>query len=165
VSIDIYCGEWEILARTADDFNPVRLDHLLELARLADSSNRRVSEFSTGMKQRLGVASSLLNDPDLIILDRGELVQEGAVSELLGLGHQGLRLQATPLEAAADNLREKWSVTVDGLWLAVSASSEEAPEIVKRLVDRGIDIRQVIENRQTLEELFMEATDPQNGEG
>ena len=92
-------------------------------------------------------------------------MQEGAVSELLGLGHQVLRVQATPLEAAADNLREKWSVTVDGQWLAVSASPEEAPNIVKLLVDHDIEVQQVVVRRQTLEELFMEATDPQNDQG
>ena len=59
----------EILSRSANDFNPSRIDEVLDRVDLADSTDRRVKEYSTGMKQRLGVASTLLGDPDLIVLD------------------------------------------------------------------------------------------------
>ncbi|KXA88729.1 hypothetical protein AKJ61_04310 [candidate division MSBL1 archaeon SCGC-AAA259B11] len=42
---------------------------LLNLVGLEDSGDRRVSGYSKGMQQRLGVAQSLLGDPDLVIMD------------------------------------------------------------------------------------------------
>ena len=46
-----------------------RLDEVLELVGLADRQRDRVRSYSLGMKQRLGVATALLNDPDLLLLD------------------------------------------------------------------------------------------------
>ena len=44
----------EILSRSANDFNPSRIDEVLDRVDLADSTGRRVKDYSTGMKQRLG---------------------------------------------------------------------------------------------------------------
>ena len=46
-----------------------RIDDLLEVVGLRDRQKDKVRSYSTGMKQRLGVASALLNDPDLLVLD------------------------------------------------------------------------------------------------
>ena len=44
-------------------------DRVLKLVGLNDSKYKKVSEFSFGMKQRLGLAFAFLNDPDVLILD------------------------------------------------------------------------------------------------
>ncbi len=46
-----------------------RPEALLEMVGLADDGARLVSEYSKGMKTRLGVARALLNDPQLVFLD------------------------------------------------------------------------------------------------
>src|SRR5215470_9253604 len=47
----------------------VRIDTVLELVGLSVRQKDRVSTYSLGMKQRLGVAMALLQDPDVLVLD------------------------------------------------------------------------------------------------
>ena len=45
------------------------IDNLLEKVGLKEVGNKRVKFFSTGMKQRLAIAQSILRDPEILILD------------------------------------------------------------------------------------------------
>ena len=47
----------------------VKVDEKLELVGLLDRKNDKFRTFSLGMKQRLAIASALLNDPEILILD------------------------------------------------------------------------------------------------
>lgn len=45
------------------------IDELIEMVKLEDDADRKVKEFSTGMKKRLGIAQSLIKEPEIIIYD------------------------------------------------------------------------------------------------
>ncbi len=59
----------EQLAITLGDIPAGRVDEMLELVGLRERGGDPYKTYSLGMKQRLGIASTLLRDPDLIILD------------------------------------------------------------------------------------------------
>ncbi|WP_018970908.1 ABC transporter ATP-binding protein [Rubritalea marina] len=46
-----------------------RVQEMLDLVRLADAAERRLSGFSKGMLQRIGLAQALIQDPKLLVLD------------------------------------------------------------------------------------------------
>jgi ABC-2 type transport system ATP-binding protein len=46
-----------------------RISELIDLVGLKGRENDRVSTYSQGMRQRLGIAQAMLNDPEIIILD------------------------------------------------------------------------------------------------
>jgi ABC-2 type transport system ATP-binding protein len=46
-----------------------RIDEVLDLVDLTSAADRRVGEFSLGMRQRLGLATALLTEPEILILD------------------------------------------------------------------------------------------------
>lgn len=46
-----------------------RVDELIEVVNLEREANRKLGSYSGGMKQRVGIAQALLNDPELLIVD------------------------------------------------------------------------------------------------
>lgn len=46
-----------------------RIDEVLEIVDLLDTGNKKVKNFSLGMKQRLGIANALLSKPEIMIMD------------------------------------------------------------------------------------------------
>jgi ABC-type multidrug transport system ATPase subunit len=71
-----------------------RVEAVLEIAGLTARAGDRVSGYSVGMKQRLGVAMALLKDPELLILDEpssgldpvGQLEMQRLIRELSASG-------------------------------------------------------------------------------
>ena len=58
----------EILARISK-VNPNRIDEVLKLVELSHRADDKVSAYSYGMKQRLGIAQALLHNPKILVLD------------------------------------------------------------------------------------------------
>jgi ABC-2 type transport system ATP-binding protein len=67
-----YLSGWdnlEALAIALGGISKRKISEVLERVNLKDRANDQYSHYSMGMKQRLGIASTLLRDPELIILD------------------------------------------------------------------------------------------------
>ncbi|MDB9314389.1 ABC transporter ATP-binding protein [Spirulina sp. CS-785/01] len=59
----------QLMARLYPDLPKNRVDEVLEFVGLAEVARRPPRKFSTGMKQRLGMALAILHQPQLLILD------------------------------------------------------------------------------------------------
>ncbi|MDD3839971.1 MAG: ABC transporter ATP-binding protein [Clostridia bacterium] len=63
-----------------------RIYHLFERVGLEDAANKKVGEYSRGMRQRLGIADVLIKDPKVVILDEPTLgIDPEGVKEMLDL--------------------------------------------------------------------------------
>jgi ABC-2 type transport system ATP-binding protein len=194
-----------VLARTQGS-DGSRIEAVLDRVELTADARRKVKGYSTGMKQRLGVAAALLDDPDLVILDepangldaagiqdmralirglaaegkavflsshllhevqqicdrvavvnKGKLIREATVRELLAEG-EALRIEATPVDAAAAALGSRWQHERAGDALLVQAEREDTPAIVRLLVEANVELFRIGPADRSLEEIFLTMT-------
>ena len=103
-----------------------RVDEVLRLVELEDAANRRAGKYSLGMRQRLGLAATLLGDPQVLILDE----------PANGLDPQGIRWLRDFLRGMAAEGR---TVLVSSHVLAEVAQTVDDVVVIHRgrLVDQG----------------------------
>ena len=125
--------------------DPSRIDDVLDLVELTGAADRRIGGFSLGMRQRLGLATALLTDPELLILDE----------PANGLDPDGVRWLRDLLRGlAADGA----TVLVSSHMLAEVAQTVDAVVILDhgRLITQS-SLAELTAGR-TLEEAFLELT-------
>lgn len=66
-----------------NDILEKRIEELLKLVGLYENKDKKVEEFSKGMKQRLQIARGLINDPSYIFMDEPTLGLDAVVSKEL----------------------------------------------------------------------------------
>jgi ABC-2 type transport system ATP-binding protein len=103
----------------AVDIGPGRIDAVLELVGLTGAAGRRVGGFSLGMRQRLGLATALVGDPEVLILDE----------PANGLDPEGVRWLRELLRGFADEGR---TVLVSSHVLAEVAQMADSVVILDR---------------------------------
>lgn len=96
---------------------------MLERVNLHTVGRRRVGDFSGGMKQRLGIAQALINDPDLLIVDEptAGLDPEERVRFrhlLTDLGHGKLVILSTHIVSDIEPLATRVAVLRQGRLIA-----------------------------------------------
>ena len=75
----------EILFRISR-YEKDRIDYVLDMVDLKSRENDKVSAFSYGMKQRLGIAQCLLHNPEILILDEpNNGLDPNGIQDMIGL--------------------------------------------------------------------------------
>jgi len=111
-------------------------EELLEIVGMKDWAGRKMGSYSKGMKQRIGLAQALVNDPEIVFLDE----------PTDGVDPSDIMNTLTPhgVEIAGDIL------TMD------ENDAEAVQPVIDILRGANITISSMSEARQSLEELFME---------
>jgi ABC-2 type transport system ATP-binding protein len=112
-----------------------RVDEVLDLVGLNEVARRRVGTFSLGMSQRLGIASALLGDPEVLIFDE----------PVNGLDPEGIVWIRTLFRSLADegrtvfvssHLMSEMALTADHL-IVIGRGKLIADEPIAQLLSRG----------------------------
>ena len=204
----------QMLASAREDAARSRIGPSLERVGLAARADDRVSKYSMGMRQRLGVAACLIGDPQLLILDepmngldpagihemremilslvaegrtvmlsshlldevqrtcdavaivdRGRVIRQGPISELLAAAAFTVEIECSEPERARALLLPltvggEVGVSHSGLALSLAAGTgrDILPEIARVLVEGGVSLYRLQENQASLETWFLQVT-------
>ena len=204
----------QILAAAREPAARDRIGPALERVGILQRANDKVSKYSMGMRQRLGVAACLIGDPELLILDepmngldpagmadmremiislvaegrtvvlsshlldevertcdavaivdRGKVVRQGPISELLAGATLALQIECSEPDRARsliDATRIGAHIEVGALSLGVSLPAgtprDVIAEINRVLVEGGISVYRLQEIQASLESWFLQVT-------
>lgn len=126
-----------------------RIQEVLEVVGLSNTGKKRAGAFSLGMKQRLGIAIALLNNPKLLVLDE-------PVNGLDPVGIQELRELIRRFPEA-------------GITVLISShilsEIEQIADYIGIIVEGELHFEGSISTCDNLEELFMDIVKKQRKEG
>jgi ABC-2 type transport system ATP-binding protein len=166
-----------------------RVDRLLEMVGLDAVEHRPVGEFSKGMQRRVGLAQSLINDPQLLILDEPtsgiDPVAARQIKDLImDLGRRGKTVllcthQLSDVEDLCDRVAimfggkvraegtcEDLLTRTDQTTIQTSALSDSViAEVCSLLKERGAQTVEVDQPRRRMEALFVEIVEKARAEG
>jgi ABC-2 type transport system ATP-binding protein len=203
-----------VLAAARERAARTRIEPALERVGILQRADDRVSKYSMGMRQRLGVAACLLGDPQLLILDepmngldpagmhemrdmiqslvaegrtvvlsshlldevertcdavaivdRGQVIRQGPISELLAGTAVTLRVECSePGRAAALLATANMPATTDveagelSITLPAGTPRAAAAEVARVLVTGGIELYRLEQRQASLESWFLQVT-------
>jgi ABC-2 type transport system ATP-binding protein len=151
-----------------------RISALLQQAGLSDASDGRVDTYSRGMRQRLGIADTLIKDPDVVILDEPTVaIDPEGVAEVLALIRSLARDRGVTLLLASHLLHQVQSVCdrvgifVAGRMVAEGPMAELADRLAEGpvTVEVGVegdaaDIERVLRSVPGVERVYPDERDP-----
>lgn len=103
-----------MIANYYNNFSKDRINEVIKLTGLENRIDDKVSKYSLGMRQRLGIAAALLNNPNLLILDEptNGLDPEG-IKELRSLLKKLAKVENIGILISSHNLSELESFCTD----------------------------------------------------
>lgn len=111
-----------------------RANELLELVGLQDMGRKKIKTFSGGMKQRLGIAQALLNNPKLLILDEPtaglDPKERVRFRNLIGqLGKDSIILLSTHIVSDIEHIADEVLMMKDGNLIYHGAWDEQMGDL------------------------------------
>ncbi len=137
------------ILQTLLDVPEENIDEVLRIVRLDRQSNKKVSAYSLGMKQRLGLAGALLSFPKLLILDE----------PTNGLDPAGIQ----EMRELVCSLPEKYGMTVivsSHLLSEIDQMAEDIGIIAngKMMYQGALNLLHETDSSKSLEEIFLDLT-------
>lgn len=137
------------ILQTLLDVPRENIDEVLRIVRLDRQSNKKVSAYSLGMKQRLGLAGALLSFPKLLILDE----------PTNGLDPAGIQ----EMRELVCSLPEKYGMTVivsSHLLSEIDQMAEDIGIIAngKMMYQGALNLLHETDRSKSLEEIFLDLT-------
>ena len=160
-----------------------RIEELLQIVGLTDARDRRLSTYSKGMLQRIGLAQAMIHNPKLLVLDEPTAGVDPAGSRqicelILGLKARGITiLLSSHLLAQAEEICDRVGILSHGQLVREgaladlisrpnqtelvleNASSALLQEVERISAERGARLVAQRKPNTTLEEVFLEATE------
>jgi ABC-2 type transport system ATP-binding protein len=132
-----------------------RVLEMLESVNLHSVANRTVGGFSGGMKQRLGIAQALINDPDLVIVDEptAGLDPEERVrfrNALSDLGSGKLVILSTHIVSDIESIATEIAIMSGGSLVRIGAPEELLSDAVGKVWEFVVSSDEFETLRQTL---------------